>query len=141
MSPSFQEKHNKTVLPNFFSAVGEIEKACQATASYLLFKPDDSSMLSNKAYYIDKEDADEAWFKPRPEAAAFHKRNVGEQKLFDYIEEGFNLDKEEERSRHIVIEAFDPEVSSCLDNKMFVNGVIFSGQENQRRKRSGSSTN
>lgn len=49
----------------FFPAAMQLEKTCSAVASYLLFHPDDETMLSNKQYYSKQAGVSEDWFVPR----------------------------------------------------------------------------
>lgn len=48
-----------------FILVEQIKKTCETVASFLLFHPDDKTMLSNKNYYLKKSGVPEDWFVPR----------------------------------------------------------------------------
>lgn len=43
----------------------EVKEACQAVASFLLFKPSDETMLANRDYYLKLPNIGEEFFKPR----------------------------------------------------------------------------
>jgi hypothetical protein len=47
------------------SIVGNLEKACEAVASYLMFYPADETMLSNKDYYLKLPKVEKGFFTPR----------------------------------------------------------------------------
>lgn len=42
-----------------------VREACSNVASYLLFKPLDADMLSNKRLYLKQEGVDDSMFVPR----------------------------------------------------------------------------
>lgn len=46
-------------------SVGNLRKACEAVASYLLFYPDDETMLSNMRYYSSLPKVQDTFFEPR----------------------------------------------------------------------------
>lgn len=93
-------------LPFFFDTVGNIEKACQATASYLLFFPNDETMLENKEFYLTLDGVTQDMFVPRPEAVRYYERDEGEKALLLFIEENFQFDEGE------ISEAAGPDVAS-----------------------------
>lgn len=45
--------------------MGKLKDACAAVASYLIFYPDDDTMLENKKYYLKQPKAQEEYFQPR----------------------------------------------------------------------------
>lgn len=47
-------------------SVGNLKAACEAVSSYLLFYPDDETMLSNKEYYSKLPKVQDDYFIPRP---------------------------------------------------------------------------
>lgn len=50
----------------FFNfVVGNLRKACEAVASYLLFFPDDETMLSNMKFYSGLPKVQENFFQPK----------------------------------------------------------------------------
>lgn len=75
--------------------VGNIEKACQTAASFLLFFPDDETMLENKNFYLTLDNVSEDMFKPRPEATQYFERDEGEKALLRFIEDNFQFDEGE----------------------------------------------
>ena len=89
-------------------------KACQATSTYLLFFPDDETMLENKVFYetldgFDKEDA----FRARPEAVQYLERAKGEKSLLDYIEKNFQFDEGDiSEASGVVVAADDNETAN-----------------------------
>ncbi len=86
-------------------SVGDVKKACEAVASYFLFRPEDEEMIRNKNIYTSDEGAEDSWFQPRPEAIAYHRRQAYEKKLLEFIETKFTL--EDKEPRHIIIQRFD----------------------------------
>lgn len=90
--------------------VGNIEKACQAAASYLLFFPNDETMIDNKNFYMTLGNVNEGMFVPRAEALHYHERELGEKALLQFIEDSFQFDEGE------ILEATGPDfVSSNMD--------------------------
>ena len=79
----------------FFAVVGDISKALEAAASYLLFFPDDETMNENKEYYLNLPDAKEEMFKPRDEALRYFERQESEQSLLKFIEQNFHFEEGE----------------------------------------------
>lgn len=47
-----------------FVLVGDIKNACKSVANYLLFYPDDETMMSNKNYYLSLPKTQEDYFVP-----------------------------------------------------------------------------
>jgi hypothetical protein len=91
-----------------------MDKAAAAVSSYELLRSDDEDMKHNRKFYIDDAGADPAWFKPRPEAAMYSSRRVREKALLDFVDEKFDLDREDREALNIVVEAFDPEVGGSF---------------------------
>ncbi|XP_021914351.1 prolyl 3-hydroxylase 1-like isoform X2 [Zootermopsis nevadensis] len=77
--------------PDFVSsiAIGNVKKACEAVASYLIFYPADETMLNNKQYYTKLPQVEKDFFAPREEAIRYVKRQEYEVKLLDFIETEF----------------------------------------------------
>ncbi len=71
--------------------------------------PGDEEMERNRDIYLEEEGADEAWLRPRREAADSRRREKAEERLLAFVDEKFKK-KEEERVKHVVLEAFDPKV-------------------------------
>lgn len=44
---------------------GQVEAACRAVASFLLFEPNNEEMKFNKGFYANLENVTDAYFKPR----------------------------------------------------------------------------
>lgn len=75
--------------------MGNVEKACQATASYQLFFPEDETMEENKKFYLTLPEVREDMFRPRQEAVQYIQRQKSERALLLYIEENFQFDEGE----------------------------------------------
>lgn len=75
--------------------MGNIEKACAAAASFLMFFPEDETMLENKIFYLSLENVTESMFTPRPEALQYYERELGEKALLQFIEDNFHFDEGE----------------------------------------------
>lgn len=75
------------------STVNNMEKACQAVASYQLFFPDDETMNDNKAFYLTLDGVTLAMFQARNEALTYFERNIGEKALLKFIEVNFQFDE------------------------------------------------
>lgn len=75
--------------------MGNIEKACGAAASYLLFFPNDETMIENKNYYMSLGNVNESMFVPRIEALHYYERDLGEKTLLQFIEDSFQFDEGE----------------------------------------------
>ena len=73
--------------------VGNVPKALEATASYLLFFPTDETMVENKDFYLTLPGVKEDMFKPRKEAIEYHERDVAEKSLLKFIETHFQFDE------------------------------------------------
>lgn len=86
--------------------LGNIEKACQAAASYLLFFPNDETMIDNKSFYMTLGNVNEGMFVPRAEALHYHERELGEKALLQFIEDSFQFDEGE------ILEATGPDFVS-----------------------------
>ncbi|XP_044752189.1 prolyl 3-hydroxylase 1-like [Coccinella septempunctata] len=91
------EKH-EDLLPSHYHylqyayyKVGNLRMACEAVASFLLFVPDDETMLSNKEYYMKLPKVEKTFFKPRSEALKYIQRLTYERKLLKFIEKEFNF--------------------------------------------------
>ncbi|XP_049783374.1 prolyl 3-hydroxylase 1-like [Schistocerca cancellata] len=76
--------------------VGDMKKACEAVATYLLFSPADETMLQNKKYYLSLPKVEKEFFKPREEAVKYILRKEYEAKLLNFIETDFTFDKKDE---------------------------------------------
>ncbi|KAK8768946.1 hypothetical protein V5799_014591 [Amblyomma americanum] len=58
-------ENNEYQPPRFCPIVGELQKACEATQSYLLLLPDDADMWYNQAFYARLPSTQDSWFKAR----------------------------------------------------------------------------
>ncbi|KAJ8936432.1 hypothetical protein NQ318_015578 [Aromia moschata] len=67
----------------------DLRKACQAVASYLLFYPDDYTMLSNMKYYSGLPKVKDDYFQPREEAIRYVQRDIYETRILKFIETEF----------------------------------------------------
>ncbi|XP_076450677.1 prolyl 3-hydroxylase 1-like isoform X2 [Babylonia areolata] len=67
----------------------KIAEAVEATASFLLFRPDDEVMLENKKVFMKKFKYDDEQFVPRQDAQMYVERRKKMQALFDYLQEHF----------------------------------------------------
>ena len=65
--------------------------------SYLLFFPDDSEMQQNKRYYLGLPEVKAGWFRARPEAVEYSRRQADEVKMMEFIEKNFKFDDEDEQ--------------------------------------------
>lgn len=113
------------LIPGFF-AVGKMKEACKATASYLLFYPNDETMMSNIKYYKKLPKVEEDFFTPREvipfsffllkestfwfmqEALEYFRRDTYEQKLLSYISENFRFSEDERDMEKPSVELLDP---------------------------------
>ena len=98
---------------NYLFLVGNLFKACQATASYQLFFPDDETMEENKNFYLTLPEVTKDMFQPRPEALLYYERYKAEKALIDYIEENFQFDEGDISEPNSVKES-DNEIPSWL---------------------------
>ena len=73
--------------------MGNTYKALEATASYLLFFPDDETMIANKKFYLTLPDVKEESFKIRPEALEYYERDISEKSLLKYIDDHFQFEE------------------------------------------------
>lgn len=67
----------------------QIEEACHAAESYLLFNPKDEDFLKKKENLKDLPDVQEDWFTARPEALTYYQREKTEISLLEFIEAEF----------------------------------------------------
>nr|CAD7594767.1 unnamed protein product [Timema genevievae] len=72
--------------------VKNLQKACEAVSSYLLFFPNDETMLSNKKFYLTMPKVKPEYFTPRKEAINYIKRQQYEEALLNYIEKEFTFE-------------------------------------------------
>ena len=72
-----------------------LDKACEATATFLLFNPEDATMRENKKFYMTLPAVRETMFKPRQEALNYLERQRGESALLEFIEKNFQFDEGE----------------------------------------------
>ncbi|KAK3863987.1 hypothetical protein Pcinc_030286 [Petrolisthes cinctipes] len=68
---------------------GDMKKACEAVASYLVMSPEDEVQNRNKQYYMAQQSATEDMFVPREDVVSFKEREDYEEKLLDFIETNF----------------------------------------------------
>lgn len=73
--------------------MGNLAKAFEAVASYLLFYPDDETMLENQRFYLTLPDVTEDMFRPRSEAVRYVERDRQERSLVQFIENHFQFDE------------------------------------------------
>ena len=112
-------------------SVGDIKSASRCVASFLLFYPNDSKMLSNKDYYLNNEDADSAWMDdPREEALEYFKRDEYERQLLDFIDGPAAVTEDEQPPRgdvsyysyikdcHLVQSVYQPAPSSSSRSRL-----------------------
>ncbi|CAH0562145.1 unnamed protein product [Brassicogethes aeneus] len=85
--------------------MGNIKEACQAVASYLLFFPDDETMLDNMKYYRSLPKVDNEDFRPREEAVKYVQRKIYENKIMNFVNHEYRnigvtqIDEEENNSQ------------------------------------------
>jgi len=79
----------------FKNVVENLDKACEATATFLLFDPQDAIMRENKKFYMTLPAVRETMFKPRQEALNYFERQKGERALLEFIEKNFQFDEGE----------------------------------------------
>ncbi|KAJ8923830.1 hypothetical protein NQ315_010412 [Exocentrus adspersus] len=89
------EKHDD-LLPSHYHylqyayfKLGHLRKACEAVASYLLFYPDDETMLSNMKYYSGLPKVQDTFFQPREEAIRYVQRQIYETRILKFINKEF----------------------------------------------------
>nr|CAD7433270.1 unnamed protein product [Timema monikensis] len=73
-------------------SVNNLQKSCEAVSSYLLFFPNDETMLSNKKFYLTMPKVKTEYFNPRKEAINYIKRQQYEEALLKYIEKEFTFE-------------------------------------------------
>ncbi|KAJ8930442.1 hypothetical protein NQ314_016769 [Rhamnusium bicolor] len=71
--------------------MGNLRKACQAVASYLLFFPDDDVMLSNMKFYSALPKFQDDYFQPREEAIRYVQREHYETRILKFINTEFKF--------------------------------------------------
>ncbi|XP_018578753.1 prolyl 3-hydroxylase 1 [Anoplophora glabripennis] len=69
--------------------MGNLRKACAAVASYLLFFPDDETMLSNMKFYSGLPKVQDHFFQPREEAIRYMQRQIYETRILKFINSEF----------------------------------------------------
>lgn len=72
----------------------QTKKACEAVATYLLFYPEDDTMLYNKKFYRDTFDLEEVIFTPRKDVLRHYKRQILESRLLNFIQERMVIEDE-----------------------------------------------
>ncbi|KAK8783381.1 hypothetical protein V5799_010254 [Amblyomma americanum] len=88
--------------PNFFAGLyhylqfsyyqlGELQKACEATQSYLLLMPDDADMWYNQAFYARLPSTQDSWFKARKEVEEYVRRLESERETIVALEMQLNM--------------------------------------------------
>lgn len=89
-------EHYKDYLPSHYHylqfayyKLGNLEKACEAVATYIIFHPDDQTMLHNKEFYSLQNEAAVNYFKPSAEAVVYLERSKEEERLLKFIEDNF----------------------------------------------------
>ena len=79
------------------TTAGDMTKAAECVASFLLFLPKDKAMLNNKNYFTEELGLNKDVFNARPEAMAFKHLQDSERYLLDFIDREFaNLSKFDE---------------------------------------------
>ncbi|KAJ9579212.1 hypothetical protein L9F63_024680, partial [Diploptera punctata] len=68
---------------------GNLKKACEAVASYLVFFPADETMLINKEYYLKLPKVQNEHFIPREETINYIHRQEYEIQLLNFIGDEF----------------------------------------------------
>lgn len=103
--------------------MGNLRKACEAVASYLLFFPDDETMLSNMKYYSSVPKVQENFFQPREvrflhnllpetyvfvfqEAIRYMQRQIYETKILKFINNEFKSKMAEQDSNEVFLKYF-----------------------------------
>lgn len=92
---SYLNEHHR---PNFFAGLyhylqysyyqlGKLQKACEATQSYLRLLPDDADMWYNQAYYAHLPSTQDSWFKTRQEVEEYVMRREKEQETIKVIQQ------------------------------------------------------
>lgn len=66
--------------------LGELQKACEATQSYLLLLPDDADMWYNQAFYARLPNTQDSWFTARREVVDYVKRQERDEEALRAIE-------------------------------------------------------
>ncbi|XP_057671498.1 cartilage-associated protein-like [Diorhabda carinulata] len=69
--------------------LGNLKAACQAVASYLLFYPDDETMLDNMRYYYKQPKIQKDYFHPRDEATRYVQRQIYENRILKFVNNEF----------------------------------------------------
>lgn len=74
-----------------YKNLDQIEEACKAVESYLLFEPNDKGMLKEKTELAKLSKTKPEWFVPRSEASKYFQRDETERKVLAYIESAFEV--------------------------------------------------
>ncbi|CAL1266602.1 unnamed protein product [Larinioides sclopetarius] len=97
LSYMYGQKHEQLFTMHYhylqfnYYKVGKLKETCSAVASFLLFHPNDDTMLANKEYYSKQPGVLEEWFAPREEAVRYHWQHEREINLLKAIEHHFQF--------------------------------------------------
>ncbi|XP_054706667.1 prolyl 3-hydroxylase 2-like [Uloborus diversus] len=105
LSYMFGQKHDQLFTNHYhylqfnYYKVNKFKETCAAVQSFLLFHPNDETMLANKHFYASQPSISEDWFTPRKEAVDYYTQYKRESNLLEAIENFFKLENTSETSK------------------------------------------
>ncbi|XP_065310940.2 prolyl 3-hydroxylase 2-like [Dermacentor albipictus] len=127
---------NEQHRPNFFAGLyhylqysyyqlGELQKACEATQSYLRLVPDDADMWYNQAYYAHLPSTQDSWFKTRQEVEEYVTRRENEQETIKVLQQQLDtvVAAPEVRESHSKDASFNSSSISVVEDEKALNGT------------------
>ncbi|GLG97441.1 Uncharacterized protein GBIM_04206 [Gryllus bimaculatus] len=93
---SLNGEYHEDMLPSHYHylqysyyKVSKLQKACEAVESYLLFFPNEETMIKNKEFYSQYLNGNMDYFVPREEAVKYVQRQKYENQLLNFIDTEF----------------------------------------------------
>ncbi|XP_075528465.1 prolyl 3-hydroxylase 2-like [Dermacentor variabilis] len=130
---SYLSEHHR---PNFFAGLyhylqysyyqlGKLQKACEATQSYLRLLPDDADMWYNQAYYAHLPSTQDSWFKTRQEVEEYVTRREKEQETIKVIQQQLDtvVAAPEVRESHSKDASFSTSSIRLVEDEKALNGT------------------
>lgn len=91
----------RDALPSYFHYLqfsyyrtGDVKKACEAVASFLYLRTNDTVMLENRLFYETLDEVGPEFFTPRNEVVEYAHRYQQENKFLSYIDKAFDFANE-----------------------------------------------
>ncbi|CAG9759258.1 unnamed protein product [Ceutorhynchus assimilis] len=94
---------------------GNLNAACQAVASYLLFLPEDETMLANMRYYQALPKVQDDFFTPRDEAIRYAQRETYEKRILQYIKNEFHFNEQANKMKETKVDTASDNDSTAND--------------------------